>query len=352
MIEIKEREIAEKLYNELKIILLSNENNLSFNYKSEQNHFYDWYEELNSEIRNNFYNEKGSVKFENNDGKIIKLEINRWHPQEINTWSGLNKTPCLKARISIVSDNQDQELWKLNINSDTIEATSLEIPYKIIKPQVLYIQLSSLYYQYISAKQIKENFLLKRKKEIEEASKKIIDSYSKKLNQSEENIIFTQNILNEFTSLFFEYSTFNLASVGRCLQELVSIIEGDEYIYEQIIDKKENIKSFIARKDNNLVKSENVLLLSADDEDNDKITFYTIQKDQIKCNIDFGKFDYVKEFIDELIQYRFQNNIKDFTEKDMLRFMKNFIINHKDFALKKYNSIIEEKILNLGLNIS
>ena len=77
------------------------------------------------------------------------------------------------------------------------------------------------------------------------------------------------------------------------------------------------------------------------------ITLYSLQKGHAICNINFGKFDYAKDFIDNLIQYRFQNKMDKITEKDMLLFLQNYIIQHKDEIMKKYESKFDIKILEL-----
>lgn len=120
----------------------------------------------------------------------------------------------------------------------------------------------------------------------------------------------------------------------------------------RIIVRKDKLKncydSSYESEINKLVKNGNALLLSEQDIYNNKeITFYTFQDSQFLCCIDFGRFDYIKEFIDNIVQYRFQNDIIEFTEKDMLTFMKNFVIEHKDIIMKNYDSKIKEKTLSL-----
>ena len=42
--------------------------------------------------------------------------------------------------------------------------------------------------------------------------------------------------------------------------------------------------------------------------DSDIITIYSLKDNQLISNINFNKFDYVREFIDNIIQFRFQHN--------------------------------------------
>ena len=108
-------------------------------------------------------------------------------------------------------------------------------------------------------------------------------------------------------------------------------------------------------KIDDLVKNGDAIVLSEQDihnDDNKKITFYTSQDGQVICHVDFGKFDYIKEFIDSIIQYRFQNDIVEFTEKDMLSFMSTFIMEHQDSIVENYGLKLKDKVLGLKLDIS
>lgn len=51
------------------------------------------------------------------------------------------------------------------------------------------------------------------------------------------------------------------------------------------------------------------------------------------------------------VQYRFQNHLVKINEKDILVFMKNFITERENMIkdISKYNSNVEEQILNLKL---
>lgn len=419
-IEYKEKEKVDSLFNEVKNIILTKKDNQSFDYKHKQHHLYE--ESEYPGISKNYYNESGSVEFENINGKIIRLEIYRWHPHKHNGCSGLNGNPCLTAVIYTIENEEKQVLWELNVKSGTLyykaEVSSLEIPNdilqekhipynsniqenkvtamtedeieaesKIIEPQetrILFDEIANLYNKYKSVEQVKEELLLKRKKEIEEAAEKIIKSYFQKLTQNNEDITSTKKELNDFEKSFAKYSTFNIDLVGKTLQQLISIVESEEYLYKQVTQKfKKRVHGvmdswdedtqtkarIIVRKDklmnyydssdkseskiNELVKNGDALLLSEQDintRNNKKITFYTSQDGQVLCHVDYGRFSYIKEFIDSIVQYRFQNNMIEFTEQDMLSFMRTFVISHKDIIMENYGTKIKEKTLSLRLD--
>lgn len=416
MIEIvryEEHEKVANLYNEVKNIILSKKDNKNFYYNHKQHHLYE--ESECPGISKDYYNESGSVEFENVNGKMIRLEIRRWHPHKHNGCSGLGGTPCLTAVIYTMENEKKHVLWELNAKPGTLyykaEVSSLEIPYDILKekqninenavmgmkedeiegqsqiiePQetrILFDEIMNLYNKYKSAEKNREELLLERKKEIDEATEKIIESYSIKLTQNDDDITSIKKELNNFDKFFAKYSTFDMDLVGKAIQQLISVVESEEYLYELVIHEFKKREygvmdswdtciqtkvRIVVRKDkfmncydssckseskiNELVKNGDALLLS-EQYNNKKITFYTSQDGQVLCHFDFGRFDYIKEFIDSIVQYRFQNNMVEFTEKDMLSFMKNFVIGHEDIIMKNYNSRIKEKLLSLRLDIS
>lgn len=307
-------------------------------------------------------------------------------------------------------------MWKLNVESGTLyykaEVSSLEIPNDILQEKhipsdsniqendeievesqiiesqetrILFDEIVNLYNKYKSIEQTREELLLKREKEIEEATEKIIKSYSIKLTKNNEDITFIKKELNDFDKLFAKYSMFDIDLVGKSIQQLISIVESEEYLYKQVIHKlkkrvhgvmdswDEDIQTkatIVVRKDklmncyessykseskiNKLIKNGDALLLSEQDintRNNKKITFYTSIDGQVLYHIDYGRFNYIKEFIDSIVQYRFENNMIEFTEENMLSFMKNFVIGHKDIIIENYGSKIKEKILSLRLDI-
>ena len=133
MIEIKykEKEKVDNLYNKVKDMLLAKKDNDSFNYENKQHHLYE--ESDFPGISKDYFNENGSVEFENINGEIIRIEISRWHPHKHNGCSGLNGNPCLNAKIY----SNEQIIWELRVDSGTLtynaEVTSFKIPKDIFE---------------------------------------------------------------------------------------------------------------------------------------------------------------------------------------------------------------------------
>ena len=52
--------------------------------------------------------------------------------------------------------------------------------------------------------------------------------------------------------------------------------------------------------------------------------------------IDFGKFPYVQDFIDSVVEYRFKNNLSKISEKDLLSLMSEFVLSKKTYIEENY----------------
>ena len=138
------------------------------------------------------------------------------------------------------------------------------------------------------------------------------------------------------------YSTFDIDSIGEIIAFIISSVENEEYIFQRAIhatylwhnyvgydgeyEKNNNKICIIIKKglrqdcylDKNLMsncikkimKQERVILLdeSSSRYDNYKVTFYN-SIINTNNNIDLSSFPYIKDFIDYVIQYRYENNL-------------------------------------------
>lgn len=281
-----------------------------------------------------------------------------------------------EKQISLQENNTEQS----NYEKDDLESNEINVR----ETRILFDEIGNLCNRYEIAEQQKQTLLLQREKDIEKSRKKIINSYSKKLTLNENSITSVKEELNTFERLLVKYSTFNLNLIGNILQQLISITESEEYLYKQVSHtfKKrvhgvmdswdEDVKTVVniiitknklldnydstnqpKSKIHEFVENGDALLLSEQDIDVKKekqITFYNLTDGHIESRVNFGKFDYVKDFIDNIIQYRFQNNMDKITEKDMLLFLQNYIIQHKDQIVKNYESKFDTKVLKLRPN--
>lgn len=413
MIEIKyeEKEKIDNLYNKVKDILLSKKDNDSFNYEHKQHHLYE--ENDYPGISKNYFNENGNVEFKNINEEIIRIEIRRWHPHEHNGCSGLNGNPCLNAKIY----NNKQLIWKLEVRSGTLtyhaEVSNIELPINSIKEKeiehnfeqvknakidnnkstknaensietpILFEEFKEIQNENSSIEHSNDVLLAQRDLEVKRETERIIKKYEEKIKQNNEENYSTKKQLKDLRETILNYSTFDLELLGKCLEQLVSIFEGESFLYREAVhnskitkpgvmdsweeDVKTKVKMIVkeSKLTNNynsdssnnstidkLINDGNAIVLEEKDfflRDSDIITIYSLKDNQLISNINFNKFDYVRELIDNIIQFRFQNNKIKFNEKDILSYMKNFILERKDIILKNQKKKLEEKIFNLNI---
>lgn len=414
-IDIKDCEKVEKLYEEVKKVILSNKKKQDYNYNMHRFNLceLDGYPGK----KNDYYNEEGSVSFENEDGQTVFVEIERWHQHSHNGFCGLCGIPCLKAKIYIKKDVDKELLWELNVVAGTLHfeasVTSLELPMSALSPKNinegknneketndnridiarilrrdLFDSLRKAYKSYCDAEEENKKILLQRKNEIEDSKKRIIDSYSEKINNS--NLLVRESLskLNSYDVLVSEYSTFNLDMIGNAITELIKIIECKEFLYkkveeefkkrvhgpidswDEIVKRKANIivdekeshdcyyNSYACGYDRYLSKIEqlaekgSVIILSQydfySDAPND-ITFFTSENGNVKCSVKFGKYKYVKDFITELVRYRYDMRLEEINSSDILKCMKEFISKHDYLIVQNSIASANEKVLKLSL---
>lgn len=413
MIKLADSTKANQLYMQIKQIILKKEKNSSYNFESSK---YLADRDVDEEIKSQYLNEEGKVTFENINGDLVTAKISRWH--QYKRWSryGIYEVPSFTIEIHI----GNQLIWKLtsycrdsfNGEYSETEVSSLDIPLSILQEKqntfqeindeqiidkqkekkdnditsqetrILFDEINRLFDRYAKEEQQKQTLLLQREKDIENAKKKIINTYSKELALNENNITSLKKDLNTFEGLLVKYSTFNIDLIGNILEQLISITESEEYLYKQvshtfrkrvhgvmdswdediktianiIITKNKlldnyNSTNHAKSKIYELVENGDALLLSEQEailKKEKQITFYTLINGYIESKVNFGKFDYVKDFIDNIIQYRFQNSMEKITEKDMLLFLQNYIIQHKGEIAKNYESKFDSKILKLS----
>lgn len=164
------------------------------------------------------------------------------------------------------------------------------------------------------------------------------------------------------------YSTFDSKLIGSIIEKLVSLVEGEEYFYQEAIHKTYELESTILGGQVDKVEKKTLMIVEGSqkrryyndyhEQDNEVnrlvqngqafilsehklwfsswITFYTTYKGKLKCLIDFGKFSYVQDFIDLVVEYRFKNNLSKVSEKDLLSLMSGFVLNNKVFIEENY----------------
>ena len=167
-------------------------------------------------------------------------------------------------------------------------------------------------------------------------------------------------MLNELKDLSLElkkkikdYSTFDLVMIGEIFAKIMNYYENEEYSYQQthyfcidnavgggmlfvmhpaFIIKDCVQKRFYSFKENDLdtlIQEGNGVIL-IDDLKNSAVTtvdFYTLddKTNELKLNVCFRSFEYLKVFINEVIFYRLKNNIIAISKQELEKLMTEFI---------------------------
>lgn len=214
--------------------------------------------------------------------------------------------------------------------------------------------------------------------EIEEAKRLIEEKYLtlelKSLDELNKNV----DELCNYSKLIEEYSTM-YNGIFDILLELISIYEGEPYVLEKLNYHKnnslpsevwnvfmimskstfQNIKNPRYVKEGyyyHLLKSGLAIKVIEDWSQYDlpdKISFYkTDNMSRIIPQINFNKFPYVNQFIDYVINYRLENNIKHLSKIVMYKLKDEFILLNFDNICNNYKMKEEQKLKESIENIN
>ena len=281
----------------------------------------------------------------------------------------------------LIPKTEEKEEDKIieKINDDK----TVQTPQEYIDDRDLFEELKKSYEYYCDANKKRDDVILDRDDAIEKAKEKVIAEYSKKVSDCDDVVKKTKSDLNDYNELVSKYSTFNQNMIGIVITELVKIIEGKEFLYKNVVDifqkvvhgpmdswdekveRKvriiidsnesqdcyDNSYAYDYKKYNSqidqLVEDGYAILLSTGNSKD--ITFLTSKNGQISYLVNFGKFGYIKDFIDELVQYRFQRKKEDITKEDVIFCLQRFIPKYEEQIAKKYVSSINARVLKLSL---
>ena len=169
-----------------------------------------------------------------------------------------------------------------------------------------------------------------------------------------------------------KYSSFDVDRIGRILSQLITIFEGEKFIYQSasyypnvkyynedaVIDSRHvNIivlnelaqpNWYEERYLNSLVKNGNAIILFKGEHPRSNkynIKFYQADVDNIhrinQC-IAFGKLAYVKDFIDYVINFKIENNIEDISFEQLNKLKDTFICMYLE-QIKKWHEELDER---------
>ncbi len=144
-----------------------------------------------------------------------------------------------------------------------------------------------------------------------------------------------------------DYATFDIAQIASILADLISIYEKEKYIHYSVVDTRSNhsrnVLHMIVPNDikEDLYSSKGLcssfdttgkalfLTYAANNNSaNKNISFYLPYHEGVRPTINYGKFSYIKEFIDGVISYRMMNNIDEISTDMLNDLVKCFVSYH------------------------
>ncbi len=209
---------------------------------------------------------------------------------------------------------------------------------------------------------------LQKEKEakIEKMRTEIEEEYNKRINSESLNLKKYDFEIKAYQRLVQSYSTFSVKENMEVFASLISVFEGQEYVYEYAIYEYFNgvgmesyfYQSFM-RKDvclrlgerykehelDNLSKQNKAIILSKRNGDiRSSVTFYQFNdNDELVSTVDYGNFDYLKEFIDGVILYRMSNDLKSISEKELMFLLKQYITSKREIIEEKYTLLEKQE---------
>lgn len=377
-----DRKKAEEIYYNLMIEFNKFKNEPTYDYKKNQHHLYE--ESEYPGISKNYYNEWGSVEFENYDGDIIVFKISRFHNHQHNGCSGLCAAPCRDIVISKKVGEDLEVLWKMHIVCGTLhysgEVTSMDIPYNLLNKaqskeegrndellkdsmpdsditEVDKVdwdrELTEVSKQYDSFLSMRDNVIAERDKKVTEAVNNINREYASLINKCDSDIKKCSEKIESIKSILSSYSTFDIKMLGCCLSQLISTIECSEYFYREVTckctrrvngpidswDEDYEKKVHIICRDKNLSS-----ISESDLSSNDIIVIDEGNPSKTSKN----NFPYIQEFINYMVKYRKENNLESFSSEDMVLLLQKFLEAYQDKILENYRAKIKVKIGNIN----
>ena len=243
------------------------------------------------------------------------------------------------------------------------------IEYSIVDDRSIIDELTEAYKRYYGATQKQEEISKEKESKIKEAIEKIAAQYKEEIDNRNLEVKDTKTKLEEYDSLIIKYSTFDIDLIGKAIAQIISSLSDKKYVYDLVENvyeefipdimgdriqstKRERVYIIVESSKyekhyrryelcenaiNELVKSKDAILLSKHNNDDD-ITLLTSKNSEISFNINFDDYEYIKDFIMELVQYRFQRKIDKFTKDDMNLCVERFI--EKSEKIKIQNRIL------------
>lgn len=206
----------------------------------------------------------------------------------------------------------------------------------------------------------------KMQEELESNRAKIEEKYKEKEEPINKKKKLLYDKTQEYLDKYIKCATFDSNTLGSILKKLVTVFEGEEYCYQEAdyhteeidhgdvigINKKVRVivkldkKKYNYKKDwykldqiKSLVNDGYMIVLEESEENlNYDIVLYEDEElfDKIYDNVDYGRFTYVKDFIRNIINYRFKNNLININCNDMEKLLCEYVLSKKEIIESNY----------------
>ena len=358
----KDDETTKKLYDEIKDIALG----ISPEYYIKKSYLDNLC--CTSVEKEKYYHEYGSTTFLNVKGDVVNIEFTHWHQSDNDCNYKLYYKPFYKATITV----NDENIWEVSCTGDfewvnEIVGYDYYLVYKVSDTKLpMHLLLPKL--------EINKKEKIKPKMEATEYTPVNKPLTFDNLNDSKKNYLVRAG--DAYSNLIMTSVTFDKKMLAKAITTLLKIISNDDYQYKTITEEHQKIEHFGWYGDTDIVTIENnvdVIVQSnykgsyrtedtetiiyelinngdiavAFHHDNNKVfVLYKTQDGKLVPNFRYNKNSYIKEFIDYLIQYRYQREITDMTDKDISICIQKFIEDKTDIIQKNHNEWINQKIKN------
>ena len=246
----------------------------------------------------------------------------------------------------------------------------------------------------IGAEAVIEQLQSDKQAEIKRATDEINKRYASKENEANLKVNEVENKLRKYQGEIILYSSFDHELIGNALTYLIKIFDDLDFVYEtgthlalytnctpyyeRYVDERyDAIKMLIKKemkhptkvyKDPELgeniidayVAQKEVIVLEEltpierfknKKNDGSTISFYKIDNkhNQLVLNVNFNGFTYLEDFINYVIEYRYNNNLKEFSNDDMKSLIVSFVNMHRDEINARHFERLNNQIKSLTI---
>jgi len=153
----------------------------------------------------------------------------------------------------------------------------------------------------------------------------------------------------ELCKIIEKYSKFDLRVIGPVLADIASVFEGKKYVFSET--KNCDGCAFLAPESNTDHLKGNIILKSKMNSESEKqkymLKFYsTYDRDDVCPNISYGtygEFDYLREYIDRVIQYKSENEVDTISQEELETLKWDFLAESMPTISMKHQTMFDEE---------